>query len=822
MVDSSPHPTHDPVTSLLGKVPSMLAYWGSDLRCRFANQAYKRWFGVDPQDLVGTSLRDLLGPTLFALNEPHIFAALNGEPQEFERLVPGTDGVARYSLTHYLPDVVDGVVAGFVVQVTEITRLHELELTLRAEIAQRERANALLIKSEKALRQAQTLGQIGSWEWDVAADIISWSPEMYRIFAFDPTRLPPSYAAHARFYAALSWTQLDMAVKRCLATGEPYRLELEYRRSDGATGWIEARGEAARDEDGKVIALHGTAQEVTAQRKVRAMHLHDNVVAETRRELHVQLRKISDLERALAQAKKLEVLGLLAGGISHDFNNVLAAVSGAFHMLKRSARDERSQEFIERGQRGVERATRLVRQLMGFARTQALDAEELDVGEALHACRELLQITAGPRIQLTLQAERGHFAHVDPNQLEVALLNLVINARDAMPTGGELAVSLAVVPAPDPVPGAPVNAGAVCVVVRDAGRGMAPDVLARAREPFFTTKGAGEGTGLGLAMVSAFALRSGGRFNLDSAPGLGTTATISLPLLASDTPRTAAAVAEPIDYSLHGSATVLVVDDDEMVRLVAVGYLEELGYTVLQASNASEALKIVNSTRPISLVLSDVAMPVFDGIDLSEQIGKSRGGLPVLLMTGHSDRRRLVGEEVLDKPFTLATLAARVLRLLGRSAAPASRLAARIRHPALRSLYATWSRSHSAAVLPPVAALELEACGAPECVFVAEVIDLAPFSVRRTHVGAALQRYTEQRLLDEEVSADDDNAFGGLEAAYRRCMRLREPSYEYIRFRRDDGKSVVFERLLLPCEDLAASSHQLVGMVIFENLPEAT
>ena len=548
------------------------------------------------------------------------------------------------------------------------------------------------------------------------------------------------------------------------------------------------------------------------------MQLHDNAVTETQRELLVQLRKNSELERALAQAKKLEVLGLLAGGVAHDFNNVLAAVSGAFHMLKRSAQDERSQGFVERGQRGVERATRLVRQLMGFARTQALDAEELDLGEALNACRELLQITAGPRIKLTLEAERGHFVHVDPNQLEVALLNLVINSRDAMPTGGELTVSLAVLPATGEARVALVNAGAVSVVVRDTGPGMTPEVLARAREPFFTTKGAGEGTGLGLAMVSAFALRSGGRFNLDSAPGVGTTATISLPLLASDTPRTAAAAAEPIDYSLHGSATVLVVDDDEMVRPVVVGYLEELGYTVLQASNAAEALEIVNSTRPISVVLSDVAMPELDGVDLSEQISNSRGGLPVLLMTGHSDRRRLVGEEVLDKPFTLATLASRVLRLLGRSAAPPSRLEARIKHPALRSLYATWARLHTAAALPTVAALQLEECGAPENVFVAEVIGLAPFSVRRIHVGAALQHHTEQRLLDEEVSADDDGAFGGLEAAYRRCMRQREPSYEYIRFRRDGGESVVFERLLLPCEDVMTASHQLVGMVIFENL----
>ena len=187
------------VRRLVDHVPSMLAYWDSDLRCRFANWAYSTWFGVDPESLPGTSIRDLLGPQLFALNEPHIRAALRGEEQLFERIVPGPGGVKRHSLAHYIPDLVDGQVVGFMVQVTEVTRLKETEAALRAEAAQRERAHDLLRRSESALREAQRLGQIGSWEWEVQTDITIWSEELCRIHGVDPKRLPPGRAELARY-----------------------------------------------------------------------------------------------------------------------------------------------------------------------------------------------------------------------------------------------------------------------------------------------------------------------------------------------------------------------------------------------------------------------------------------------------------------------------------------------------------------------------------------------------------------------------------------------------------------------------------------------
>ncbi len=249
--------------------PSMLAYWDRDLRCCFANKAYELWFGVDAQGLVGSSIEDLLGPTIFALNETHIRAALRGEAQSFQRIVPGPDGVQRHSLAHYLPDIVDGEVQGFVAHVTDVTTLKNTEMALRSEAVERERASDLLRKNDVALRQAQRLGQIGSWHWEVGPDITTWSDELYRILGCDPTRLPPSYAEHGRLYSARSWPVLQAAVARTLAHGDPYTLELEYVRSDGHTGWLEARGMAERDEHGAIVGLHGTAQEITARHDAR-------------------------------------------------------------------------------------------------------------------------------------------------------------------------------------------------------------------------------------------------------------------------------------------------------------------------------------------------------------------------------------------------------------------------------------------------------------------------------------------------------------------------------------------------------------------------
>ncbi len=245
---------------LADHLPSMLAYWDRDLRCRFANQAYKTWFGVDPACMIGMHIRDLLGPALYALNEPYLQGALAGKQQVFERVVPGPDGRRRHSLATYMPDIVDGRVEGVMVHVTEVTALKEAEAALHAEVARSGPALA-------ALREAQRLGQLGSWEWHAETDSTSWSDELCRLLSHDPAQPVPPTAERERRYTPESWARLQSLVARAMQTGEPYTVELELR-SEGGPRWIEARGEAVRDPDGRIVGLRGTAQDITARRQV--------------------------------------------------------------------------------------------------------------------------------------------------------------------------------------------------------------------------------------------------------------------------------------------------------------------------------------------------------------------------------------------------------------------------------------------------------------------------------------------------------------------------------------------------------------------------
>ncbi len=255
---------------VVDNVPAMLAYWNRDLSCRFANRAYEQWFGVTPEALVGTHLRDLLGPELFALNRPFMDAALAGQPQFFERLVPGPDGTQRPGLASYTPDTVDGEVRGFLVHVSDVTPLKTAEAALRAEIVARKKAHEQLHQSSERLGEAQRLGRIGSWAWRVAEDITTWSDELHRIFGREPGGPAPSFADHSTLYGAESFACLKAAVETAMQTGRPYALELEFLRADGSVGWLDARGEAVCDEAGRVVGLQGTVQDISERRALSA------------------------------------------------------------------------------------------------------------------------------------------------------------------------------------------------------------------------------------------------------------------------------------------------------------------------------------------------------------------------------------------------------------------------------------------------------------------------------------------------------------------------------------------------------------------------
>ena len=803
--------------NILETVSSMLAYWDRDLRCGFANLAYERWFGVDPQSLVGKTLPELLGPEIFLLNKPYVDAVLNGQEQIFERLVPTANGVLRPSLVRYTPTIVNGEVVGFVAEVADTSLLHDTQQDLRRQIADRDVASALLRKSEIALRQAQHLCRIGSWEWEVAADITTWSEELYLIFGRDPARLPPSYAEHGTLYTPHSWELLQQAVNQTLSTGAPYVLELEYVRADGSSGWIEGRGAGERDETGNIGLLHGTAQEISYRKRSAPTLDNEGRLADALLELEAERARSRDLEVALARAKKTETLGILSAGIAHDFNNVLAVVAGALHLVKKTATDPRSQDFVERGLRGIDRATRLVRQLMDFARVRATGSTRIDPASHISECKELLALSLGPAIRLHVDLQPLGIVDVDPAQLEVALINLLVNARDAMPYGGHVTVFNKLSEGPAGI--AATGSGWMQIGVKDSGAGMTPEVLRRVKEPFFTTKGMGGGTGLGLSMVNAFARQSNGYLDIESQPNHGTLVTMCLPLTAelATVPESPAPELPPL--APNEGVALLVVDDDEMVLPVVSGYLRELNYVVLEASDAIEALKIARSGVPLQLVITDLMLRDLHGYQLAARLSLVRPMLPILLMTGDPQQSGVIGEEVLIKPFTNIELARKVLARLAPRPVLATRLAGRIRHPDVMKLYESWMAQRMDTALPAVEALDLYGATVRDNLFIAEVVSAAPLIMQRIFVGQALA----SRLVDNPegrfIAAEDDEAFARMDTAYARCMRQREPSHEYARIQLTETEIIEFERLLLPCEAQDGTRRHLVGIVFFNNLP---
>lgn len=406
-----------------------------------------------------------------------------------------------------------------------------------------------------------------------------------------------------------------------------------------------------RGDDGTVLGIGIICEEVT-ERKRQDQALRDS--EGHLRALNEQLEKrveeeIGRREAALAalhQSQKLDALGQLTAGIAHDFNNLVAAMAGGFSLVQRWTRnDERVQEVARQGLIAAGRGADLVKHLLAFARKQHLAPRRVNLADLLEEAEPLLRQSTGSRISVRIACpEVCPDVEVDVAQLETALMNLAINARDAMPDGGVLDITVA-----EPEP------GIAAIVVRDRGGGMPADVLDRAREPFFTTKQPGKGTGLGLAMVHGFAEQSGGSLRITSEPGEGTTVELRLP---SAGPAEAALAPAAAEAGRDSAAirSILLVDDDDLVRTMTCRQLQELGYEVLAVPGAKAALAALDGGRRFDLMLCDVVMPGEDGPSLVARVRGRPAAPRVIFMTGHADRRRLTGERVLEKPFSLDQL----------------------------------------------------------------------------------------------------------------------------------------------------------------------
>ena len=367
-------------------------------------------------------------------------------------------------------------------------------------------------------------------------------------------------------------------------------------------------------------------------------------------------------EMALAQVhemQKLESLGQLIGGVAHDFNNLLMAILGNLDLLARRTSDAAARRLVDGAIATAERGATLTKRMLTFARRQELRPEAVDVALLANNMSEMLQRSLGPAIEIALEFQEGlDLVRVDPNQLELALLNLALNARDAMPEGGRVVLAarretVAAGKIQNLDPGA-----YVCVVVTDTGAGMDETTLKRAAEPFFTTKGMGKGTGLGLSMVYGLAAQSGGIARISSRLNVGTTVELWLPVARSQQalPSAPAALSAAGPRLVH---TVLLVEDDAMVAAGTADMLKHLGHHVLVASSGAFALDALRSDPSIDLVITDHAMPGMTGVQLAEQIRQMRGDLPVVLATGYAELpgNNTTGMPRLDKPYGVDKLA---------------------------------------------------------------------------------------------------------------------------------------------------------------------
>ena len=401
------------------------------------------------------------------------------------------------------------------------------------------------------------------------------------------------------------------------------------------------------------------------ERAAQLQHAHDELLS-----------SIADRERAQEQVRhlqKLESIGQLTGGVAHDFNNLLTAVMGNLELLrKRLPANPSFDRLIDGAMQGAQRGAALTQRLLAFARRQSLEPRAVDMADLVRGMDELLHRSIGPSVDMVLDLPPNlPAAQADANQIELALLNLAVNARDAMPDGGTLTIALDCAVTGE---AQDLDAGRyVRLIVSDTGTGMDGDTLRRAIEPFFSTKELGKGTGLGLSMIHGLALQLNGALRLLSEPERGTRAELWLPVAIG---AAAAVPVEPatVDQAVPRHATLLFVDDDYLISLSTASLLEDLGHTVIKAASGADALFVLRQGRPIDLLITDYAMPGMTGIELATVARRLRPDLPILLATGYADLPTSAALDLprLSKPYQQRQLAEQIASLLPNGANPTS------------------------------------------------------------------------------------------------------------------------------------------------------
>ena len=672
-ISSWPQSLKTTIDLMMASQVAMNLIWGPE-RILIYNEVHRAFMGTKHPRAFGRPGREVWGEVWEATEAIHhrVFAGETVTLEDHPWTLLRNGGPEEAFFTSYFTPIRDetGAVVANLATAFETTNAIK-------EKAERDRAERALRESEARLKAAVDLVKLGRYSWNPQTNKLEWDEKCRAMWGL-PADATVDYDTWRTAVHPDDLGAVEAAIQRCTDPQGDGVYDVEYRvlGNDGRERWIATRGQTQFEND-KPVWFYGVAIDVTDRKRIektleRRVEARTRELEEANNALRSQIAQREMAEAAVQQLQRLDAIGQITTGVAHDFNNLLSVVLTNARLLSRTVQGPHDQEGLELIRTAADRGSKLIAQLLAFSRRQRLEPLEVDLNSKLVGISNLLSVTLGGTVQLKTTFSPDLWpALVDPNQIELIVLNLAINARDAMQPGGTLTLETfnAVIESESFRPEEPSPGDYVGLAVKDTGTGIPDHVLPHVFEPFFTTKQAGKGSGLGLAQVFGFAKQSGGGVRIETRLGQGTAVKIFLPRAGVDVADHQAGF---VDASKRPQTMkrlrVLVVDDDKAVLKSTVRMLDCLGHATASAESGTEALRVLASNQEIDLVLADFAMPEMSGGELAKVICAMRPTLPVILITGYSDLdvlKEFNDLRIILKPFTEDDLVNTISAALG-------------------------------------------------------------------------------------------------------------------------------------------------------------